>query len=832
MKKSSALFIVFLISHVLMSAPATVDNHIKVDQFGYRCNDQKMAVISNPQTGYNSGSPFTPGTTTNYQIKRWSDDVTVFTGSLTTWNGGATDASSGDKAWRFDFSACTTGGTYYVFDPVKNVGSYQFDIDDAVYTNSLKHSLRMYYYQRCGTAISTPSAAAGWTHTACHIGAGLQQDTDCRLYNNQVAATSKNLSGGWHDAGDYNKYVNFAFEMVTNLLLAYEENPVAFTDNFGIPESGNSIPDVLDEVKYELDWVLKMQQADGSVLCMVGNKCSGTSGSTSPPSADANLRVYGPATTSASLSAASIFALGAIRFKALGIPAMTTYASTLQTAAINAYNWAVANPAVFWNNNNGTCYIVAGNQEVGAYDIQARRVTAASFLYVLTGTTAYKTYFDANYTNVDLIPWGWVSPFEPAYNDGLLYYSKGAAPTAAIVTNINNKYKGSMSGSAEYLPAFTSYADPYMANLVSTNYTWGSNYTKSKVGYYFTTMISYNLDAANNTNYRNAALGYVHYIHGVNPTAFSYLTNMGSYGAENSVNEMYHSWFMDGSAAWDRVGTSTYGPAPGYLTGGPNPSYALDGCCPSSCAGLNALCNNASVTPPLGQPIEKSYKDWNTSWPQDSWSVTEPSTGYQGGWVRLISKFVGSGTCSALPVRLMTFTAIPNGLHTARLNWETAEEKQNKEFIIERSTDGVSFTEIGKTSGNGNSSTLQSYQFLDAYVYESTMYYRLVQADIDGTKNYSEIRAVNFSDNRNQISIHPNPTRGTATLDYVLHKSEKPVSVKITDMSGRELMANSTIRTDSDKLTLPLDLSSLPQGFYILHLITSESVFSSKVVKE
>jgi endoglucanase len=830
MKNGFLLCTVFLISHIIVSAPVTVDSHIKVDQFGYRCTDQKIAVISNPQTGYNSGSPFTPGTTTNYQIKRWSDDLTVFSGALTVWNGGATDTQSGDKAWWFDFSALTTAGTYYVFDPVKNVGSYQFDIDDQVYANSLKHSMRMYYYQRCGMAISTPSAAAGWTHTACHIGSGLQQDTDCRLYNNQVAATSKNLSGGWHDAGDYNKYVNFAYEMVSNLLLAYEENPVAFTDNFGIPESGNGVPDILDEVKYELDWILKMQQADGSVLCMVGNKCSGTSGSTSPPSADANLRVYGPATTSASLTSASIFALAAIRFKALGIPAMTIYANTLQAAAINAYNWALANPAVFWDNNNGTCNIVSGNQEVGTYDIQARMVSAASFLYVLTGNNTYKTYFDANYSNIHLIQWSWVSPFEPTYNDALLYYSKGTSPTAAVVTDINNKFKGSMSGTADYLPNFTSSADPYRAYLVSTNYTWGSNYTKAKIGFYFTTMISYNLDAANNTNYKNAASGFMHYIHGLNPTDFMYLTNMGSYGAENSVNELFHSWYMDGSALWDRVGTSTYGPAPGYLTGGPNSYYSLDGCCPAGCGGLNTLCNNASVTPPLGQPVQKSYKDWNTSWPQDSWSVTEPSTGYQGGWIRLLSKFVGTGSCSILPVKLTSFTAIPQGLHTALLNWQTAEEKDNQKFIIERSADGIHFTEIGKVMGNGNSSSLQNYGFSDLNALEKILYYRLVQVDLNGSKSYSETRVVNFNDG-SFIDLYPNPTLGTVTLEYEIQKSGNPISIKISDLSGKDLF-RSSIPSNSGKLIMPLDLTHFPQGVYLVQFVTSERVYTMKIVKE
>src|ERR1700751_4969307 len=105
MKTKSLLSFLLLLSPLFaMAIPPAIDNHIKVDQFGYRCNDQKIAVISNPQTGFNSGSPFSPSTATNqYEIRNWSTNATVYTGTLTAWNGGATHAQSGDKVWWFDF---------------------------------------------------------------------------------------------------------------------------------------------------------------------------------------------------------------------------------------------------------------------------------------------------------------------------------------------------------------------------------------------------------------------------------------------------------------------------------------------------------------------------------------------------------------------------------------------------------------------------------------------------------------------------------------------------------------------------------------------------------
>lgn len=649
MKKSGivycfALFFLLVGLARLQAGPSVTDNHIKVDQFGYRCNDQKIAVISNPQTGYNSGSPFTPGTGANqYQIRDWTTNAVVFSGTLTAWNGGATHAQSGDRVWWFDFSSFTTAGSYYVFDVANNVGSYRFDINDQVYFEVLRRAVRSYYYQRCGVAKTVASAGAGWADVACHV--GTQQDTDCRLYNNTNVSTSKNLSGGWHDAGDYNKYVNFTWGTLTDLLIAYEENVPAWTDNYGLPESGNGIPDLLDEVKFELDWLLKMQQTDGSVLSIVGG------GWGTPPSSDAAARRYGPASTSATLTCASVFALASKIYASLGIPAMTTYAGTLQTAAINAWNWANANPNVQFRNNDGnapwfSAGLGAGQQEVDDYGRLSRKVGAACFLYAITGNATYRTFFDANYNQIHLVQWGYAYPFETTQQDILLYYGKVTGATAATVTAIRNAYTNSMqTNNADNLPNFLNQTDAYRAYLATNNYTWGSNSTKSGQGNMFLNMIVYNLNAANATNYTNAASGFLHYMHGINPNAIVYLSNMNSYGSENSVNEFYHTWFHDGSALWDRVGTSTYGPAPGFVPGGPNPTWSLDGCCPGSCGSAAANAQCVALTPPTGQPAQKAYRDWNSEWPQNSWSVTENGIYYQAAYIRMLSKSTGSGTC-------------------------------------------------------------------------------------------------------------------------------------------------------------------------------------------
>ncbi len=622
----------------LAAQAQVVGANIRVDQFGYRPDDRKVAVIANPIVGYNSGTPYSPGT--SCELRRTADATVAFTAPITAWNGGATQTQSGDQVWWFDFTAFDQPGSYYVFDPTTNAASHPFTIDPCVYVDVLHQAARMFFYQRCGAPKAVPFAEAGWADGPCHIGA--LQDLDCRLYNDLSASTSKNLSGGWHDAGDYNKYVNFTFEPLTDLLHAYAEHPLVWTDDLNLPESGNGVPDLLDEVKHELDWLLKMQNNDGSVLSIVGVS---NFASASPPSADAAQRVYGPATTAASFTASALFALAAVQFANAG---QTAYANTLRVAAGNAWDWANAHPGVVFY-NTGT--VGAGEQEINADQVFARKFAAAVHLFAATGIPTYRNYVDANYQQMHLVQWGFAYPFESAEQEALLYYAALSNATPSVASAIRSAYTTSMqSTNSDNLPAYLNHTDAYRAHLSDQDHVWGSNTTKGHKGNMHGSMVRYALDPGNVQSYSEAALGFVNYFHGVNPTGFCFLSNMGAHGAENSINEFYHAWFTDGSALWDRAGVSTYGPAPGYVPGGVNPTYALDGCCPTNCAGLNALCTAADVSPPLGQPILKSYKDWNAGWPQNSWTITEAGIYTQAAYLRLLSRFVSPACSIATPV--------------------------------------------------------------------------------------------------------------------------------------------------------------------------------------
>lgn len=602
----------------MAAPPGTFTLRMAVDQFGYLPDLPKVAVISSPQIGFNAGTNYTPGST--IQVLTWGSNTVVFSGAPVAWSNGLTHAQSGDKAWWFNFSSVTRWGQYYLYDPANDTRSAPFRIGSDVYEDVLMQAGRMYFYQRRGAAKSLPYAEARWTDGTNFMGP--LQDTHCRLITNPVLATEKDLRGGWFDAGDYNKYVNFTVSPVSDLLFAYRQNPLAWPDNWNIPESSNGIPDVLDELKWELDWLLRMQNTNGSVLSKVGvNQFQGAS----PPSAETSQTFYGAESTSSTLSAAGNFAQAVRAYQSVG---MTAYAGTLSNAAVAAYNWAMANPAVMFTNTG----FASADPEIGtsypyAYDKNSLQLRAAVFLYDLTGQAAYRSFVESNYTTVHGIAWYWWSFYETPVQDALMYYSTlpGVSPT--VVSTIRSYKQSTMNGS-DYLGAWTSGTDAYQAYLPDGDYTWGSSQEKGHAGMLYDEENTYGLDSANASNYRAAAAGYVHYMHGVNPLTMVYLSNMYGHGATNCANEIYHSWFGDGTI-YDDARTSPNGPAPGYVPGGANPGFVQD-----------SAYTGPALVPPLGQPIQKSYKDWNTAWPEDSWQITEPGIYYQAAYVYLLSRYI------------------------------------------------------------------------------------------------------------------------------------------------------------------------------------------------
>ncbi|MEE9393913.1 MAG: glycoside hydrolase family 9 protein [Planctomycetota bacterium] len=588
--------------------------YIRIDQFGYRPLAKKIAVLRDPVIGFDASGSFTPGAV--IEVRRMNGSV-AWTGAATAWNGGAVHAQSGDRVWWFDFSALEELGEFVVVDVASGESSEPFEIASGVYAPVLRDAVRMYLHQRCGVAKSTPFVDGAWNDGACHLGA--EQDLDCRSVLNPVASTSRDLSGGWHDAGDYNKYVNFADDALHGLLAAYELAPAAWPDNWDLPESGNDVPDLLDEIRHELEWLLKMQNADGSLL----HKVSVTDFSaSSPPSADIGPRRYAPATASATISACGVFARAAEAFARLFVT--SSFAAVLDQAALSAWAWLDANPGLVPSSYDNTGFVNVSAED-SAYWQTANRVRAAVWLYRRTGLAAYKNFVEANYQQLTLLQVNWASMYEQELNEALLLYATLPGATPTVAADIFAAYEGSLAN--YHLPPQLAGDDAYRAWLADADHTWGSNRTKALEGSVHLALSVFGRDGQGAEQRLEAAAGYLHYLHGLNPNGFCYLTNMSAAGADGSVNETYHAWFADGTI-WDSASASLHGPPPGFLTGGPNPSYA-----PASAY------TGPVLSPPQNQPIQKSYRDWNTNWPQNSWEVTECHIPYQAAYIRLLAAF-------------------------------------------------------------------------------------------------------------------------------------------------------------------------------------------------
>jgi endoglucanase len=179
---------------------------------------------------------------------------------------------SGEEVWIADFSGYKTAGTYYI--QIDGIGrSYPFEIGDSIYNVPFYHTARVFYYQRSGVAIEEQYAGQ-WTRPVSHTMKSIYHnsvaDKSGLLYDPEVEPAigeEIDLTGGWYDAADYNKYTKSAAEAVNCMLSLYELAPEKYScDSLNIPESGNGIPDIIDQAKWELDWLAKMVSANGGVF--------------------------------------------------------------------------------------------------------------------------------------------------------------------------------------------------------------------------------------------------------------------------------------------------------------------------------------------------------------------------------------------------------------------------------------------------------------------------------------------------------------------------------------------------------------------------------------
>lgn len=587
-----------------------LDLRLLVDQFGYRPWDRKVAVIRTPVSGYDAGQPFTPAD--RLEIRRTRDDSVAHEGAITAWNEGAPQESSGDAGWWFDFSALEEAGEFYLYDGKNQVRSAVFRVDPEVYAAPLRAATKTYFYQRSGVDKKAPYADACWTDSAAYVGP--RQDLEARnIRDRDNAATARDVSGGWFDAGDTNKYVTFAAHAVHPLLTAYQHYPQVFSDDFGIPESGNGIPDLIDEIKWEIDWLKKMQNRDGTAALKVGvidYKRVGV------PSADRLPRYYIASCTSSTITAAGMFAHAAEIYRT--IPQLADEAQELSRRGRMAFDAFLSAKSLDLDCDDGTIH--SGDADLDRDAQLGFAAQAAIHLFAATGEARFHDYLKKNYKAMwpyrDI---GW-NRYYPSMGDALLHYTTlPNADSDFKAKLLRDKEADAMAGSGVYRE---SHEDLYRNHMPRDQYHWGSNSVRAAYGSTNMDVIKFQIDSDRHESYAARALASLNYLHGVNPFGQVYLSNMYRYGVTHSLNEIFHVWYWEGTRYANAL-TSECGPAPGYMAGGPNANAASDGV-------------PADLVPPSGQPAQKSYLDRNVE-RGAAWTFAEPSIIYQAAYIKLLA---------------------------------------------------------------------------------------------------------------------------------------------------------------------------------------------------
>ncbi len=505
------LFIVFLFT----SLQTSLFSSVMVNQSGYLPNTQKR---------------FT--TTTSADSFRIVDRNTlgiVFSGKIILSK--SNDPATGLTIYSGDFSSVQKSGTYFVSVTPTEFSS-DFIIADTVFRPLYHASLKGFYYQRCSQAL-IPLFAGIYSRAGCH-------GNDGTFHSTSDSAGYGYSTGGWHDAGDYGKYIVNAGVTVGTLLMAYELYPSRFsTDNLGLLESGNSVPDLLDEVRYELNWMLKMQHWSGGVYFKVTREQF--EGFTMP-SADNGKRYIYQISTTATGDFAAVFARAARVYKEYD----QKFSDSCLSVARKAWAYLQSHPSIVpaggFKNPSGTA-----TGEYGDGDDSDERLWAAAELFSTTGETQFNSYYGTRYASGGLInqPMGWANVRTMAHLTYL--YTKQATASTLNKTALRQSlldYSASIIGTVNN--------DGFSCSLTTSEYYWGSNSGVMNKAILLILAYRENNDAATKT----AALQQLNYILGVNAHSISFVTGIG---ARHVLHPHHRPSSADGIAE----------PVPGLLAGGP-----------------------------------------------------------------------------------------------------------------------------------------------------------------------------------------------------------------------------------------------------------------------
>lgn len=502
---------------------ANAQKFIRVNQVGYLTSAPKFAQIG----GLNAY---------RFELKDAKTEEVVFKGSLPEgkrWN------QSREVTQFADFSAFQVPGRYFV--EVNGERSHPFEIGGrSVFKEFSAWTIKAFYLWRSSIAIEKQYANFKGIDFSREMG---HPDEEVFIHNsasNEFRKTESVIHSpkGWYDAGDYNKYVVNAGITLHHLLLAYDMFPSYFHKlKLNIPESDNSLPDLLDETKWELDWLFTMQDpSDGGVYHKLTTKrfCE----ISVSPKDDKQDRYVVAKSTSAALCFAAEMAIAARIFKTFDEP----YAKAALDAAKRAWDWAEQNPNSFYNNPSD---IKTGNY--GDYDFSDEFFWAASELLLSTGEKKYYDKMDF-FRQFDTPQWNACNSLAlmslckhvnelPDFVDKQLINRK----FFTLAEMIYNRYK--------YSPG----------RLSLKAFIWGSNGEIATNG----SILGLAYHLSQDPKYKDAMSAQFDYLLGMNPTDYCFVSGFGS---------RYPKHLHDRRSYSDGIEE----PLPGYICGGANPNQTSD----------------------------------------------------------------------------------------------------------------------------------------------------------------------------------------------------------------------------------------------------------------
>lgn len=485
---------------------------IRLNQVGYYPFATKKAVIVNGEG-----------------LKEFSlvDNETkeiVFSGPLTEtkeWK------LAGEQIQVADFTGMNTSGDYSIY--IEGLGySYPFKVGDHVMHDAFIGSIKAMYYQRAGMALEEKYAGK-WKREMGHPDDSVVFHPSSGKNEGYISSTK-----GWYDAGDYNKYVVNGSFPLGQFYTLYEQYPGIITDGgLNIPESGNGVSDLLDELKYEMDWLLTMQDDDGGLYHKLTTK--NFEGIVMPDKATSQRFIVGKG-TAASLDFAACAAQAYRVFKDIE----PTYADQCLSAAKKAYHWAVENPNIEFLNPDD---ISTG--QYGDKNFEEEWFWANAELFIATKEAIYLDGINKNPLN-----------FEFAKGDNWAKFMKFSGMFSLLENKDDipeNLYKALKTGIGKRADALVKKAGGLDYFQPIDDFQWGSNSDVLNAAMIMAQ--AYRLDSK--PEYLRGVQQCADYIFGNNAIGYSFVTG---YGDKYPMN-IHHR-----QSASDEI----VEPVPGFVCGGPN----------------------------------------------------------------------------------------------------------------------------------------------------------------------------------------------------------------------------------------------------------------------